>query len=201
MKKYIAERIETAPNWTLIPALEVNSIHWLPDAGIRMTQQVCYNERALYIHQCAVEPHIRAELNDPLAPVCEDSCMEFFFCPSPGSDRYFNFEWNPNGCLYLGLCSGHGFSVRLLPKNTLEQFDVHTVRTADGWEIFYQIPLSFISLFFPDFRLTSGSTIRANCYKCGDKTVQPHYLSWNPCSSETPNFHQPSDFGIMIFGK
>lgn len=200
MKEYIVKYSDTPSDWSRIPALEVSNILWLPDAGVRMTQQVCYDKQALYVRQQAEEPHIRAEHTSELAQVCEDSCMEFFFCPDPDSSRYFNFEWNPNGCLYLGLCSGDGFSVRLHPKKILELFDVHITSTAKGWEIRYRIPLCFIRLFFPEFCLVPGFRFRANCYKCGDKTVQPHYLSWNPCTAETPNFHRPADFGTMILG-
>jgi len=106
MCEYEITRITGTPDWDQIPVLEVSNIMWLPDAGVRMTQQLCYDEDALYIHQRAVERQIRAEHTDALAQVCEDSCMEFFFCPKPDSDRYFNFEWNFNGCLYLGIRSG-----------------------------------------------------------------------------------------------
>ena len=171
MKHHTIPYISDFPSWDTIPTLEVSNILWLPDADIRMTQQICYDKHALYIHQCAVEKYIRAEHTSPLTQVCEDSCMEFFFCPDPDSDRYFNFEFNPNGCLYLGLNSGHGISVRLQPSEPAALFDVHISRTVDSWEIYYKIPLSFIQLFFPDFHPAPGATIRANCYKCGDKTI------------------------------
>ena len=41
--------------------------------------------------------------------------------------------------------------------------------------------------------------MRANFYKCGDKTLQPHFLSWSPIHSEKPDFHRPEDFGIINF--
>lgn len=197
MMHYTITHISDSPSWDTIPTLDVSNILWLPDANIRMKQQICYDKNALYIHQYAFENHIRSEHTSPLSQVCEDSCMEFFFCPDPDSDRYLNFEFNPNGCLYLGLNSGHGTSVRLQPSEPTILFDVHIARTEYGWEIFYRIPLSFIQLFFPNFCLKPGTAIRANCYKCGDKTVHPHYLSWNLCTSQTPNFHRPCDFGSM----
>lgn len=200
MKVYTVKRIAGLPDWSVIPDLKVDNALWLPDHQVRMTQQVCYDDAALYVHQRAVERHIRAEHTSPLSQVCEDSCMEFFFCPDPDSDRYFNFEFNPNGCLFLGWCRGREQIVRLLPWSKPELFDVHVSRTDDGWEIFYRIPLSFIQLFCPAFALKPGTILRANCYKCGDKTVVPHYLAWNPCTSETPNFHRPCDFGQMVLG-
>ena len=198
MKEYRIKRVSGAPDWSNIPTLAVDSILWLPDANVRMTQQLCYDDTAIYVHQRVVEQHIRAEESGPMAMVCFDSCMEFFFCPDPNSDRYFNFEWNPDGGLYLGLRSGHELYVRLQPEDPVALFEYRSQRTDDGWEIFYKIPLSFINLIFPEFQLASGTAFRANCFKCGDRTVQPHYLSWNPCTSDYPRFHLVSDFGRMI---
>lgn len=198
MREYMIKRVSGQPDWSCVPSLEVDNILWLPDANIRVSQQICYDDTAIYVHQRAVEQHIRAEEKGPMAMVCFDSCLEFFFCPDPNSDRYFNFEWNPEGGLYLGLRSGQAFYVRLQPEDPVALFDYHSRPTEDGWEIFYKIPLFFINLIFPEFKLTSGTALRANCFKCGDRTVQPHYLSWNPNTCEYPNFHRVCDFGRMI---
>lgn len=198
MREYMIKRVSGQPDWSCVPSLEVDNILWLPDANIRVSQQICYDDTAIYVHQRAVEQHIRAEEKGPMAMVCFDSCLEFFFCPDPNSDRYFNFEWNPEGGLYLGLRSGQAFYVRLQPEDPVALFDYHSRRTEDGWEIFYKISLFFINLIFPEFKLASGTALRANCFKCGDRTVQPHYLSWNPSTCEYPNFHRVCDFGRMI---
>ncbi len=198
MVTYYIAKISGTPQWKDIPSLELANVLWLPDADVRMTQQICYDEEALYIHQQAVEAHIRAEHRDPLASVCEDSCMEFFFSPSAGSNRYFNFEWNLNGCLFLGIGEGREDRVRLTFPDAAAQFDFKAAVTANGWELFYRIPLSFIQQYFPQCTFVPGAVIYANCYKCGDKTVKPHFLSWNPVTSEVPDFHRPCDFGEMI---
>ena len=72
-----------------------------------------------------------------------------------------------------------------------------TAKTADGWEVSYRIPLSFLRLFLPEFAF--AGVLRANVYKCGDMAEREHYLSWNPVTSETPDFHRPQDFGRMMF--
>ena len=113
MNRYEILKIDGQPDWNKIPTLSVDNILWLPDAGIRMTQQICYDAEKLYIHQKAVEEHVRAEHTDVLAQVCEDSCMEFFFCPEVDSVRYFNFEWNLNGALYLGWRTDRDNAARL----------------------------------------------------------------------------------------
>ena len=201
MKAYTIFKTSSGLQWDTVPSLQVNEICWLPDVGIRMTQQICYDDSAIYIHQSAVESNIRAEHTSPLAQVCEDSCMEFFFCPVAGDERYFNFEWNINGALYLGLRTGRENAMRLQPDDPAAAFDFRANKTENGWEIFYRIPLPFIRLFFPEFQLKPGAVIKANCYKCGDKTEKPHYLSWNPSTSPTPDFHRPQDFGQMILAE
>ena len=198
MNTYQITRITGDPDWNAIPTLEVSNVLWLPDVGVRMTQQLCYDDGAIYVHQRAVEQSIRAENNESMAQACEDSCMEFFFCPDPKDGRYFNFEITPKGFTYIGLCKNRNNFARLFPGNAQTLFDIRPAYTPDGWELFYRIPLPFIQLFFPDFQLKPGAVLRANCYKCGDLTVQPHYLAWNPCTSPNPDFHRPQDFGTMV---
>ena len=198
MNTYRIVHTETRPDWDKVPALSVDHIYWLPDAGIRMTQQLCYDDQKLYVHQKAVEEHVRAEYTDVLAQVCEDSCMEFFFCPEADSDRYFNFEWNLNGALYLGWCIDREYAVRLQLPDHKSYFNFHSARTPDGWEIFYEIPVAFVQLFVPGFAWKRGLQLRANCYKCGKLTPMPHYLTWNPSTSPIPSFHRPRDFGRMV---
>lgn len=101
MKMYNIPRIDGAPDWSAVSVLAVDTILWEPDCGIRMTQQLCYDDKALYVRQQAWESAIRAEYSTPLSPVHEDSCMEFFFALD-ADERYFNFEINPNGCIELG---------------------------------------------------------------------------------------------------
>ena len=163
-----------------------------------MQAQVCYDDAALYVRLSVREQNIRAEHKTPGCMVCEDSCMEFFFCPTAGDDRYFNFEWNPNAQLYLGFGPNRYDSVRLLVQDEQALFAPCPARTADGWELTFRVPVSFVRRFVPDFALTPGTALRANCFKCGELTPQPHYYSWNPVTSETPDFHRPCDFGQML---
>ena len=199
MKEYLVKRVTCAPDWDSVPVMAVDEVLWLPDAGISMTAQLAYGETALYVYQRAVEKDIRAELTGLTDPVCQDSCMEFFLSPCPADGRYFNFEINPNGCLHLGFGHGRHDSMRLLPKKAEERFQIKTARTNDGWDLTYRIPLEFLQVLYPGLALTSGAVMTANCYKCGDCTVHPHYLAWNPPTSETPDFHRPMDFGKLIF--
>ena len=200
MRSYTILPVHTGhPVWTEVPSLQVDNVLWLPDTGVRMQQQMCYDAENLYIRQQAWEQSIRAEHTGALQQVCEDSCMEFFFTPTKDG-RYFNLEINPNGSVRLGFGPADGLRSLLVPRDMERLLAVESARTEDGWTLTYRIPLVLLRLFFPDFRYESGAVLRGNCYKCGDLTDHPHYLSWNVVRSETPAFHRPQDFGLLIFG-
>ena len=197
MREYTIVKTQGQPDWSAVPALDVDCLLWSEPVPIQVSARLCYDEKALYVRMRAVEPHIRAENTQPLQQPCEDSCLEFFFCPDPEDSRYFNIELNPNGLIYLGFGRGTHDLVRLFPGD--QPIVPLPERTEDGWQVTYEIPHEFVRRFFPDFQPVCGGTIRANCFKCGDLTVQPHFLSWNPVCSETPQFHRPQDFGLMRF--
>lgn len=200
MKIYNVAKVMSAPNWGALPSLDIDNPYLTTPAGITAKAQICYNSEELHVHLSTVEANIRAEVKDPLGSPCEDSCLEFFFCPNENDMRYFNIEFNMNGCVYLGIGSNVKDLVRLFPEESFKDiFAPDIKKTSDGWEIFYRIPYTLIRRFFPDFKVYSGKEIRANCYKCADLSEPPHYLSWNPIVGEPFTFHKSACFGNMIF--
>ena len=63
-----------------------------------------------------------------------------------------------------------------------------------SWRVGVVIPFELIGLH-PD---NLPHSIRANFYKCGDKTAHPHYVSWSPIDTPKPDFHRPDFFGELI---
>ena len=197
MREYTAQHCNGMPNWADVPAVNIDQKLHPTDANVTAQAQLCYDEHALYVRLSAQENPIRAELTGKLDEICEDSCLEFFFCPADNDPRYFNIECNPNGCLFLGFGPNVEELVRLIPENPSIQ--PVAKRIPGGWETVYAIPYSFIRMFFPGFSPASGSTMRANFYKCGDKTEIPHYLCWNQVPQQRCAFHNPSAFGLVHF--
>ena len=197
MNEYVAKRCNGMPDWSTIPYARIDFSLLQTDANIKAYAQLTFDDTSFFVRLVAYEEHIRAELNSLIADVCEDSCLEFFFCPIAGDHRYFNVECNPNGCLYLGFGSNVDNLVRLLPEH--QPIKPLVRRFPGGWETSYAIPYAFIRNFFPDFVPRSNQSIRANFYKCGDKTVTPHYLCWNPVPAEPLTFHNPTAFGTVRF--
>ena len=179
------------------PELEMNQILWEPDCGIRAGGRIRHDGENLLVTLWAKEAKIRAEYTVPPSPVHEDSCLEFFFMPE-GERDYLNFEINPNGCLHIGFGPDRHSRRVILPEDPKTLFRIRTERTADGWRVEYRIPGDFLREYYPDFRFSG--ILKANVYKCGDKTVHAHYLAWKPVGTPTPDYHRPEYFGEMIFG-
>ena len=196
MREYTIARTYDAPDFSAVEARPIDTLLWCPEVPITAQAQICYDETALYVRLSAQEPNIRAEERGPLGVPCVDSCLEFFFCPIEGDDRYLSIECNPNGCLYLGFCNTGRRIIRLLPDE-VKAIEPVIEMTEGGWSVTYAVPADYVRLFFPAFELKPGATIRANCYKCGDLTVQEHYMSWNPVEVVDPDFHVPAFFGKM----
>ena len=195
-KQYTIMRTEHGNGATAIQEAKMDRILWEPDCGIRAEGSIRHDGRCLYVYLRAKEKDIRAEYHFPPAPVHEDSCLEFFFMPD-GEDRYMNFEINPNGCLHLGFGPDRQHRENIMPPDPRETFGIRTGRTEDGWEAAYRIPVSFLRKYYPAFECSG--MLHANLYKCGDRTVHPHYLAWNHVDTPTPDFHRPEYFGEMVF--
>ena len=197
MKEYTIVKCTGAPNWSTVPALQIDWLYNTDSCEVRAWAQLCYDENALHVKLSAAEKEIRAEHMGPLGEICEDSCLEFFLSPVVGDSRYFNIECNPNGAMYLGFGSNVQNLQRLIAEEPVIR--PQPKRTEDGWEVTYNIPYSFIRLFFPDFSPVSGYKMRANCYKCADLSSHPHWLCWSPVTKQPCAFHNPSAFGWVVF--
>lgn len=186
-----------SPDPTQLPALAVDQHLWLGEHPISMQVRLWWNEGGLFLRLESREAQILARYTGQLDPVCCDSCMEFFFCPEADNDRYFNFEVNPNGAMYVGYGFPDKRRVRLQRDTFPELFALKTFRFDGGWGVELKIPPEFVQTFLPSFTWQAGQQLRANFYKCGDETETPHYIAWNPVLTPHPSYHQPGYFGLL----
>ncbi len=171
-----------------------------PDVGFA----AFHDGATLHIRFCVEEPCTRALETLPGRKVCTDSCVEFFFRPGDGP-YYYNFEFNAIGTLFLACRTGRHDpcpapdevlkSVRTFPSLGTEPF---AERCGDNrWRLRAEIPVS--ALFRHSFADWGGLRGGMNLYKCGDALSRPHYLSWRPVRSGSPDFHRPECFADVIF--
>lgn len=197
MMQYEIKIVGNTVDWNEIPILNIACQYPSNPDSIEAYAQLCCDSEAFYVHMLTTEPETRAVEKGPLGMPCEDSCLEFFISPIDGDARYFNIEYNSNGCMYLGIGSCIENLVRLIPEDSAEVFSPEIKKNENGWEIFYKIPYAFMRHFFPEFEIYEGKFIMANFYKCSDLGNYPHYLSWSPIIGEPFTFHRPECFGKM----
>lgn len=145
---------------------------------------------------------LRAENKNDNGSQWEDSCVEFFV-QDPDGSVYYNFEINALGKVLA--CTGAGRSNRKpRPAEEMEAIArFASVKKLDSekeglqnWRVCIIIPFELIGV---DPENLPGK-LRANFYKCGDKTAHPHFVSWNAIDTPNPDFHRPEFFGELILG-
>ena len=201
IKEYTATKVEGAIDWQDIDCATMDYRYFDTDESYSAFAQVAYDDENLYVHLVKTEEETLTTQSGILGLPCLDSCLEFFFCPMENDTRYFNIEFNSQGCVFFGFGSNADTLFRLVPEgaDTADWFSPEIEKTEEGWELTLTIPYSLIRRIFPDFEMKDGKTMRANFYTCADNTNPPHYLSWNEIAGEPFRYHRPECFGIIKF--
>ncbi|MBQ6689752.1 MAG: hypothetical protein IJN02_11055 [Bacteroidales bacterium] len=158
---------------------------------------LAFSDKVLALLYQVREEHVLGSVLDDNGPVWEDSCVEAFI-KDPVSDGYYNFEIN---------CIGSKLAAHRLSRTDFEFFTVDKLsqirsfgslshRQTDmvnaagrEWSLVVMIPFSLLGLE------DTPRSLNCNFYKCGDKCMRPHYISWSPIRLPKPDFHCPEYFG------
>jgi hypothetical protein len=196
----ISERLDTHGK-----GIPIDNINW-KEFGYRpeVRFNIAYSSTEIFLKYYVKEKYFRADKKETNQMVCEDSCVEFFVLPE-SDGIYYNIEFNSIGTCLLGSGTGRKDSerapVEIVSKiRRLSQPQGIPVKDKKGnysWTLTLAIP---VEIFFRH-RITdlSGKTFRANFYKCGDKLEVPHYVTWNPIGTSSPDYHRPEYFGQLVF--
>lgn len=154
---------------------------------------VLYHVRSLDLRAMALEDN---------GPVWEDSCCEFFIS-DPADGTYYNFEMNCIGTLLGAKRKSRTDCVHFSTARLSEVVRYSTLAKKQrdlsgkifGWSIGMAIPFGMVGMDPGNL----PESVRANFYKCADKSAHPHFLAWNRVESPEPDFHRPDCFGKLIF--
>lgn len=182
--------------------LNINQVNW-PEAfpeKPEVTVEVSNDHEALFLKWHVKGEQLRAVTTADQGPVWEDSCVEFF-CQVPGEDHYCNFECNCIGAMVGSRRKGRAEDVKPFSSDEMGTivrkcaFPREAFEEKDGlfeWTVEERIPLRLI---FGEKKIAFPQKLKANFYKCADKTKKPHFLSWQPIPLPKPDFHCPQFFG------
>ena len=184
------------------PLVNVNwqEYPYLPAVGFRLG----HTGKDILIQYSVMEATVRAEVGEDNGPVWEDSCVEFFVAPQK-EGIYYNIECNSTGHLLLGAGKDRKSRIRaeqkildgILRWSSLGTGDFQERIAPAEWTVCLVIPVS--CLFLSVGTTLEGQSMYGNFYKCGNRQLIPHYLSWNPIHLEKPDFHCPDFFGKILF--
>ena len=148
---------------------------------------VGWDAEELYLFFQARETPILTKETQRNGAVYRDSCVECFFAP-PGMDAYCNMEINAAGVYHLAWGVGrHG---RVFPETTP---DVRTGQAGEWWMACARLPAALWQGV-----LQPGDQLRGNFQKCCEDKQPPHYMTWQPIGTPTPDFHRPEWFGAWV---
>lgn len=178
----------------------VNSVNWpdsfpyMPDCNVTLAHDG--KNIAILFHVRGLD--LRAMEMEDNGSMWEDSCVEFFV-QDPSGEKYYNFELSCAG----RLLAAEGANRNDRPRRGAEVLNrVRRFTTVEGapfqkdggiysWTAGMLIPMDL-------FGAAGVKELRANFYKCGDKTAHMHFVSWNPIDLPKPDFHRPDFFGELI---
>ncbi|MCF7838898.1 MAG: carbohydrate-binding family 9-like protein [Candidatus Marinimicrobia bacterium] len=201
------------PAWTPADPLEITHFQARSSAHRPRTRaRLLYDDTRLFVIFHVADHYVRAVAREYQDMVCWDSCVEFFVQPR-GTGGYFNFEVSANGHLLLYYIreginpDGQLNNREPVPPEAVRDLTIHhslpdriepeRVGPCE-WTIEYAIPLALFARYTGPVTPLTGQTWRANFYKCGDRTSQPHWGMWAPVQTGN-SFHQPRFFGWLRF--
>lgn len=187
--------------------LSIDNVNWpesFPECP-EVTVEVSNDQDCLFLKWHVKGEQLRAVTTEDQGPVWEDSCVEFF-CQVPGEDTYCNFECNCIGAMVGSRRKGRAEDVVPFTPEQMARierkcsFPREAFEEKDGlfeWTVEEKIPLDLI-FQRPMTNDKRPITLRANFYKCADKTKRPHFVSWRPIDLPKPDFHCPQFFGEIV---
>jgi len=178
--------------------------NWIPAEDVKVSFDILHDGSSIYLKYFVREGHVRAVNFEYNSAVWEDSCVEFFVS-FDGDSGYYNFEFNAIGAV-LGAYGSNRNNRTFISPAILEKIERHPslgdetfgeLKERTSWNIDIRIPVE--ALCFSSITELSGMQGHSNFYKCGDKLVKPHFLSWKPVMTEKPDFHLSQFFGNLDF--
>lgn len=185
--------------------LTIDKVNWADDfpKTLPVSVHIAHDNKKLYLYYQVEGEELRAVNTKDFMSVWEDSCVEFFM-QRKGERTYRNFEFNAHGVLLASRRetkeNAEQLSDELMASIkrfvTIQHLYKEDKQLSD-WTLYAEIPKE--ALGFDEGEDLSGEAMAANFYKCGDETAEPHFISWNPIDTATPNFHMPEFFGALVF--
>ena len=198
------------PEWRDVDELVIDQFMGpVPGYVPTIRAKMLYHPDWLYVIFRVQDHYVRAVESRINGRVWEDSCVEFFFSPDPANPpAYFNLEVNCAGVPLFHFKDPARPGAALPSEADIQRIDIaHSVpglvdpeiREPMTWTVGHRIPVDMLAVYSTVERPAPGVKWGANFYKIGDKTSNPHWMTWSYIEHPVPNFHLPLQFGTITF--
>ncbi len=182
--------------------LQIDTINWAKEYPYcpEIYVYIAYTEEGLFLnYEVKSQEGLRITAEKDGEYVYMDSCMEFFHQKEVG-EQYINYEFNVGGVCYA---SKHQTPTESTALSEAEFKSILRLAKYQGKTAVPNDEEWFVTAFIPWTTMDYPQgfvpqSFRANFYKCGDKTKQPHFVSWTEIPEPQPIFHRPQYFGEVI---
>jgi hypothetical protein len=198
------------PVWRNVKAVSIENMMGEEPRFRPITEaKMVYDANNVYVIFRVHDKFVKSTVTTFNGHVSGDSCVEFFFSPnSEAPGHYFNLEVNAGGTPLIFFVTKPRKEFTRLPDTLIQEIEIaHSLPAVVNpeitdevtWTIECRVPLAILKKFTNVTMPKSGITWRANFYKTGSDTSNPHYYTWSPVSYPEPNFHLPAYFGTLTF--
>lgn len=197
--------------WKKIKPLTIQQFMGAVPSFVPSTQaKVAYDSDNIYIIFKVDDQFVKSVVTEYNGNVSGDACVEFFFSPdSQTPEKYFNLEVNAGGTplIFYVTKPWTGFT-KLDPESEIKQIEIahslpalieEEIKTPVTWTIECRVPVSLLKKYSNVTDPKPGTVWKANFYKTGSRTSNPHWMTWNYVDHPKPNFHLPEHFGTLRF--
>ena len=169
-----------------------------------------YDDTALYVGWTCMDSDIQATFTNRDSHFWDEEVVEFFVTPNE-LKRYFELQWNPLGGVYdsivqnqmneRGVSTNYTSEVNFTAMGMTNAVKVKgTVGNSSDQDEFWQVEVMIPFAALGQSTPKPKDVWRGNFYRYDREKDRPvEYLSWSP--TMVPDFHQPSRFGYLEFGK
>lgn len=198
------------PEWKEVPAADIaRHMGETPEFSPRTLVKLRYDKQNIYGIFKVEDKFVQALVQEINGPVSTDSCVEFFFSPDVSSPlEYFNLEINAAGVpLFHHVTSPRKEYEEVDPEaikkiqiaHSLPGIVTPEIQEPTTWYIEFRLPIELLKQYRSITSPAPGVIWKANFYKTGSRTSNPHYFTWNEVINHRPDFHLPNYFGNLIF--
>lgn len=165
--------------------------------------RVLWDDEYLYVFFTCEDEHISAHYFQRNSAPYKDDCVEVFIAPNPDQPLWYaNNEINCLGTWLIGAHIGERNEYVLRDKVLVGRSHKGTVNneadTDEWWIIELGIPFESLKDYQGQLPPRPGDRWGINFNRCGGD-VNEQFSQWTASKTEQPSFHQPQDFGHIVF--